>query len=51
MGVLQEEAASSLEQITRTVKQTADNAKQANQLALSARDTAEKGGQVVTAAV
>jgi len=46
-----EETAASLEEITGTVKQTADNAKQANQLALSSRETAEKGGEVVTSAV
>jgi methyl-accepting chemotaxis protein len=46
-----EETAASLEQITGTVKQTADNARQANQLALGSRDTAERGGQVVAAAV
>lgn len=42
-----EETASSMEQMTATVKQNADNAQQANQLALRARDTAEQGGQVV----
>jgi methyl-accepting chemotaxis protein len=46
-----EETAASLEQITGTVKQSADNAKQANQLAVGSRDSAEKGGQVVTNAV
>jgi len=46
-----EETAASLEEITGTVRQNADNAKQANQLAVSSRDTADKGGQVVTAAV
>jgi methyl-accepting chemotaxis protein len=46
-----EETAASLEEITGTVKQNADNAKQANRLALSSRDTAEKGGQVVETAV
>ncbi|MGH7767162.1 MAG: methyl-accepting chemotaxis protein [Candidatus Binatia bacterium] len=46
-----EETAASLEEITGTVKQNADNARQANQLALSSRDTAEKGGQVVETAV
>jgi methyl-accepting chemotaxis protein len=42
-----EETASSMEQMTATVKHNADNACQANQLALGARDQAEKGGQVV----
>jgi methyl-accepting chemotaxis protein len=46
-----EETAASLEEITGTVKQNADNAKQANQLALGSRDTAERGGEVVTRAV
>jgi len=46
-----EETAASLEEITGTVHQNADNAKQANQLAVGSRDTAEKGGQVVSAAV
>jgi methyl-accepting chemotaxis protein len=46
-----EETAASLEEITGTVKQNADNARQANQLAAGSRDTAEKGGQVVSEAV
>ncbi|MGB4780925.1 methyl-accepting chemotaxis protein [Candidatus Methylomirabilis sp.] len=46
-----EETAASLEQITSTVKQNADNARQANQLAVSARDGAEKGGAVIRTAV
>jgi methyl-accepting chemotaxis protein len=46
-----EETAASLEEITGTVKQNADNARQANQLAVGSRDAAEKGGQVVTSAV
>lgn len=46
-----EETASSLEEMTATVKQNASNATQANQLASGARDAAEKGGQVVGAAV
>jgi methyl-accepting chemotaxis protein len=46
-----EETAASLEEITGTVHQTADNARQANQLAVGSRDTAEKGGQVVSSAV
>ena len=46
-----EETASSMEQMTSTVKQTADNATQANQLAMAARTQAEKGGEVVGAAV
>src|SRR5262245_57985238 len=46
-----EETAASLEEITGTVKQNADSARQASRLALASRETAEKGGQVVTAAV
>ncbi|HTL92297.1 MAG TPA: methyl-accepting chemotaxis protein [Steroidobacteraceae bacterium] len=46
-----EETASSMEEMTTTVKQNADNAAQANQLALAARDQAEKGGTVVSHAV
>src|SRR5579859_3041639 len=46
-----EETASSMEEMTTTVKQNADNAGQANQLAMAARDQAEQGGQVVGRAV
>src|ERR1700722_3784990 len=46
-----EETASSMEEMTTTVKQNADNAGQANQLALAARDQAEQGGMVVGKAV
>jgi methyl-accepting chemotaxis protein len=46
-----EETASSMEEMTSTVKQNADNAGQANQLAVAARDQAEKGGAVVGNAV
>ncbi len=46
-----EETAASLEEMTSTVKQNADNARQANQMAVSARDGAEKGGTVVKEAV
>ena len=46
-----EETSASLEEITSSVKQNADNARQANQLAVAARETAEKGGQVVSSAV
>ena len=46
-----EETASSMEEMTQTVRQNADNAAQANQLALAARDQAEQGGQVVDKAV
>jgi methyl-accepting chemotaxis protein len=40
-----------MEQLTSTVKQNADNASQANQLALSASDVAVKGGMVVSQVV
>jgi methyl-accepting chemotaxis protein len=46
-----EETSASLEEITSSVRQNADSAKQANQLATVARDSAEKGGQVVASAV
>jgi methyl-accepting chemotaxis protein len=46
-----EETASSMEQMTSTVRNNADNAEQANQLASAARDEAERGGEVVSAAV
>ncbi|CAN5240320.1 methyl-accepting chemotaxis protein [soil metagenome] len=42
-----EETASAMEELTGTVKQNADNARQANQLVVSASDFAVKGGQVV----
>jgi methyl-accepting chemotaxis protein len=46
-----EETASSMEEMTGTVKQNADNARQANSLASAARDQAEKGGEVVSRTV
>ena len=46
-----EETASSMEEMTATVKQNADNARQANQLSANARSHAEKGGAVVQRAV
>ena len=46
-----EETAASMHEITATVKQNADNAQAANQLAGAARVTAEKGGRIVTDAV
>jgi len=42
-----EETASSMEEMTSVVKQNADNAREANQLANGAREQAEKGGEVV----
>ena len=41
-----EETAASLEELTSTVRQNADNAQQANTLAVSAADVAEQGGTV-----
>lgn len=46
-----EETAASLEQMTCTVKQNAEHARLANQLAISARGEAEKGDAVVNAAI
>ncbi|NVD72629.1 HAMP domain-containing protein [Duganella sp. BJB1802] len=46
-----EETASSMEELTSTVKQNADNARQANQLAVTASSVAEKGGTVVAQVV
>jgi len=46
-----EQTAASMHEITATVRQNADNAQAANQLAVAARDTAEKGGSVVSDAV
>ncbi|HJV85811.1 MAG TPA: methyl-accepting chemotaxis protein [Noviherbaspirillum sp.] len=42
-----EETASSIEELTSTVKQNAENARQANQLVVSASDVALRGGNVV----
>ena len=42
-----EETASSMEELTQTVKQNADNARQANQLVVSTAEVATRGGQVV----
>jgi methyl-accepting chemotaxis protein len=42
-----EKTAFSMEKLTATVKQNADNARQANQLAVSATEVAKKGGEVV----
>jgi len=46
-----EETAASMEEMTSSVQQNADNARQATQLAASARERATKGGQVVNLAV
>ncbi|WP_169569006.1 methyl-accepting chemotaxis protein [Sneathiella limimaris] len=42
-----EETAAAMEEMASTTKQNAENAQQANQLSISARDVAEKGGNVV----
>ncbi|MFN6994968.1 MAG: methyl-accepting chemotaxis protein [Aquincola tertiaricarbonis] len=42
-----EQTAASMEQLTATVKHNADNARQANELALSASQVASRGGAVV----
>lgn len=46
-----EETASSMEELTSTVRQNSDNARQANQLAVDAREKAEKGGTVIQNAI
>ena len=46
-----EETASSMEEMTTTVRQNADNAGEANQLAVAARDQAEAGGNIVNKAI
>src|SRR5258706_8700249 len=43
--------AAALEQITGTLKKTAENARRASELAIGSRSVAEKGGKVVAAAV
>ncbi|MFT3710140.1 MAG: methyl-accepting chemotaxis protein [Archangium sp.] len=46
-----EETAASLEELTSTVNQNADNARSAAQLAVAAREQAERGGTVVSQAI
>ena len=46
-----EETSASMEEMTSTVSQNADNAKQANQLAIAARNIADKGGSVTVRAI
>jgi methyl-accepting chemotaxis protein len=46
-----EETAASMEELNGTVQQNADNARQANQLAESASETAVRGGEVVSQVV
>ncbi|MCC7642614.1 MULTISPECIES: methyl-accepting chemotaxis protein [unclassified Janthinobacterium] len=42
-----EETASAMEELTATVRQNSDNARQAQQMAISASDKAQRGGQVM----
>jgi methyl-accepting chemotaxis protein len=46
-----EQTAASMEELTSTVRQNADNTAQANQYATRARDLADKGGRVVVDAI
>jgi len=46
-----EETASSIEEMSSTLQQNADNARQANQLAVNTREQAELGGEVASQAV
>ena len=46
-----EETSASMEEIASTVKKNAENAQQANQSAISTREVADRGGQVVAKAV
>ncbi|MDQ6970290.1 MAG: methyl-accepting chemotaxis protein, partial [Mariprofundus sp.] len=46
-----EETAASLEEITGTVQHTADNSRQANQLATGAKEQAEQGGAITKQAI
>ncbi|MFK7794143.1 MAG: methyl-accepting chemotaxis protein [Gammaproteobacteria bacterium] len=46
-----EETSSSMEEMTSSVKQNADNSKHANELAIGAREQAQKSGDVVSEAV
>ncbi|QOY96558.1 MCP four helix bundle domain-containing protein [Massilia sp. UMI-21] len=46
-----EKTASAMEELTATVKQNADNAREANALAATASDVARKGGEVVSQVV
>ena len=46
-----EQTASSMEQLTSTVKQNADNARQANQLVITASSVATRGGELVAQVV
>ncbi|MBL1352091.1 MAG: HAMP domain-containing protein [Zetaproteobacteria bacterium] len=50
-GAALEETAASIEEMTSTVQQNADNARQADQLAVKTREEAENGGEVADRAV
>ena len=46
-----EQTVASMEQMTSTIQQNADNAEQTTKLAMTAREIAEHGGEVVSAAI
>jgi methyl-accepting chemotaxis protein len=46
-----QQTSASMEQMTSSVQQNADNTKQAAQLSVSAKDTAEKGSNIVTESI
>ncbi len=46
-----EQVAASMEELNAAVRQSADNARQANQLAVGASDVADRGGRIVTEVV
>ncbi len=46
-----EQTVASMEQMTSTIQQNADNADQSTQLAVSAREKAERGGSVISSAI
>ena len=46
-----QETSASMEELTTTVRQNADNASKANQISTSSRQEAEKGGQAVVSAI
>ncbi|EIJ42251.1 methyl-accepting chemotaxis protein [Beggiatoa alba B18LD] len=46
-----EETAASIEEMTSTIQQNANNAKQANDLAINARKDAQAGGEIVAATI
>ncbi|MCV6637206.1 methyl-accepting chemotaxis protein [Candidatus Albibeggiatoa sp. nov. NOAA] len=46
-----EQTVASMEEMTSTIQQNADNAEQSTQLAISAREKAERGGTVISSAI